>query len=101
MTSVDTSIRLPKLFQHGLPTSACLIERVSDRLIYFSKWLSRTRLGRFELLKYCRIFKHRSHIDFVSSIELKCCRISNINNRRSLRVVSELKCFSDFHYRTN
>ena len=35
MISLDVSIRLPKIFKHGLPTSACLIERVADRLINF------------------------------------------------------------------
>ena len=35
MISLDISIRLPKFFKHGLPTSSCLIERVADRLINF------------------------------------------------------------------
>ena len=44
MISLDVSIRLPKIFKHGLPTSACLIERVTDRLINFQASFQRKGL---------------------------------------------------------
>ena len=98
MISLDLSMRVPKIFKHGLPTSACLIERVADRLNYFqavvkgkglvSSSYSSPSAAEFTTAVTDRLREQERaqvlrRFSVQNEQQLKCCWIYNSDNRQT------------------